>query len=90
MWYAIRSTLIGVVLILMLVLWFRAFYAMFKAAANRKPGVSFFKAINGINLLFWDEPYTEVGNQWCKTYIRCMLGFILLFGSAAILFAISD
>jgi len=68
--------------------WFRGFYAMFKAAANRKPGVSFWSAMNGLNLLFRNEPYTDLGVEWSKTYIRCMFGF-LLFGSLAAVLGIA-
>ena len=51
---------------------------MFMAISNRKPHVNFFTAANGFNLLFWSDYYTDKGNEWCRTYSRCMLSFALL------------
>ena len=75
---ALLGTMFASAFILAAVLWFRGIHAMFKAAANRKPGVGYFTAINGVSLIFRDSLYTYEGLQWATTYGRCMLGFIVI------------
>jgi hypothetical protein len=56
----------------------RAVYAMFKAAANRKPGVGYPTAMDGLSLMFRQAIYTPEGLKWSMTYRRCVLGFFAI------------
>jgi hypothetical protein len=66
-------------------LWLGCVYAMFRAAANRKPGIGYFSALNGISLLFRNSLYTSDGLRWSTTYTKCAIGFVLIVAVLAVL-----
>jgi hypothetical protein len=72
---ALLGTVFGVGGLLLAFFLFRGFYAMFKAAANRKPGVSYLVALNNMSLAFRRSLYTPEGQRWSVIYLRCSLGF---------------
>ncbi len=57
----------------------RSVYAMFRAAANRSLGVSYFTALNGFVLMFPDSSYTSAGVSWCKVWRNSWLGAVACF-----------
>lgn len=63
--------------------WFGALLATLKAAANRKPGVPYFQALNWIKTslvgrnVYLDELFEPVGARWAKRSLYCMAGFIV-------------
>jgi hypothetical protein len=50
-----------------------------KAIQTRKPGVSFFRAMNWHNLLAKNELYEPERDHWVAAYVRWFLGMIACF-----------
>ena len=62
--------------------WFGAVFSMFKAAANRKPGVPYFAAFNWIQTsllnrhVYLDDLFNEEGAKHAKRSVYLMLIFV--------------
>ena len=52
-------------------------YCQICAARHRKSGVPFTSALSTVNILARPELYSEWGLHFRKTFLRCVIGFVL-------------
>lgn len=60
-------------------------YSVYRAARCRKPGISWYRAVQSRNIIFRDELYTEAVQRWTRMHTRSLLLMLPLLSVVGVL-----